>query len=82
MLHRLGRKARGGVVVVEVSDTRSQWRNRAIARQRLAGLLGDAMRTTKRRRPTRAGAAVRRRRIESKKRRSETKRLRKRPEVD
>lgn len=70
----------GPVVTVAASESRSQWRNRALARQRLAARLEEALRPPKRRRPTKPTRASRRRRLESKRQRSEKKRLRRRPE--
>lgn len=70
----------GSVVTVAASESRSQWRNRAVARQRLAGQLELALRPTKRRRPTKPSRAARAQRLESKRRASEKKRLRRRPE--
>ncbi|MEX2323562.1 MAG: alternative ribosome rescue aminoacyl-tRNA hydrolase ArfB [Acidimicrobiia bacterium] len=80
LLKRLGNRVRGGSVSVVVDDTRSQWQNRALARRRLAGLLVDALRTTRTRRPTRPTFASRKRRLEAKSQKAETKRLRQRPE--
>jgi len=79
MLDRLGRRARNGVVTVSVDESRSQWRNRAIARRRMTRLLRDASRTERHRRATRPTRASRARRLAAKRRRSETKRLRRRP---
>ena len=80
MLQRLGGRAPGGIVTVVADDSRSQWRNRATARRRLAALLTDALRAPRKRRPTRPSRASRRRRLEAKRRKSETKRLRRRPD--
>ena len=82
MLERLGNRAPGGVITVTVDDTRSQWRNRAIARRRLAEVLTDAARRPKRRIGTKPSRAARRRRLEKKRRRGEIKRLRKPPAND
>ncbi len=82
LLGRLGRRLAGGVVAVAADDTRSQWRNRSIARRRLAELLFDALREEAPRRPTRPSWASRKRRLESKKRRGMLKRLRRPPDVD
>ena len=82
MLGNLGSRAAGGTVTVTVDESRSQWRNRALARKRLARLLREALRTPRPRRATRPSAASRRRRRDAKRRRSETKRLRKRPEIE
>jgi len=82
MLDRLGKRARNGVVTVSVDESRSQWRNRAIARRRMARLLREASRIERPRRITRPTRASRARRLEAKRRRSETKRLRRRPNPD
>ncbi len=82
LLGRIGTRAAGGAVTVAVDETRSQWRNRSIARRRLAELLFDALREEAPRRPTRPSRAARKRRLESKKRRGVVKRLRKPPELE
>jgi len=82
MLENLGRRARTGIVTVAVDESRSQWRNRAIARKRMERLLRDACREPRHRRATKPSAGARRRRRDAKRRRSETKRLRRRPEVE
>ena len=65
-----------GAVVIQVSETRSQARNREIARDRLADLVRRATEKPKRRVPTRPTLASKRRRLEAKKRRGEVKGLR------
>jgi ribosome-associated protein len=76
----LARLATEGVVTVIVDETRSQWRNRQIARQRLADRIGNALKPDPpRRRRTRPSRATRRRRIDEKRARSRTKSLRRRP---
>lgn len=70
----------GSVVTATASESRSQWRNRALARRRLVQRLEEAMRPAKRRRPTKPSASARRKRLESKRRQSEKKRLRREPE--
>ncbi len=72
----------GPVVRVVVDDERSQLRNRSIARERLAGRLRNALTPTKVRRPTRATRGSQVRRLESKRRRGETKQTRRRPGHD
>ena len=78
----LGRGEGDGVVIVTASASRSQWRNRQAARRRLAELLREAMQVDPPRRPTRPGRGAKRRRLEDKRRRGETKRLRRRPEPE
>jgi ribosome-associated protein len=73
----------GDPVVVSVSESRSQFRNRAIARQRLAELLAEAAKPPPPpRRRTKPSRAAVERRLESKARRAETKRHRRRPQAD
>ena len=80
MLQRLGHRVVDGEVRVAASESRSQWRNRAIARSRLANLLADALAPPPpKRRPTNPSRSAKRRRLEAKRRRSEKKDLRKPP---
>lgn len=60
-------------------DERSQWRNRELAVERLVDQLREALKVQRRRVATKPTRASRERRLESKKRRSTTKRLRRRP---
>jgi len=64
----------GAVVVVTASDERSQARNRAIAVERLARRLGQALEVAPPRKRTRPTKASQRRRLESKRRQSQRKR--------
>lgn len=70
------RWTRDGAVVIQVSDTRSQARNRAIARARLADLIRRSLDKPKPRRKTSVPPGQRRKRLEQKKRRSTVKALR------
>lgn len=73
-------KARAGPVVRAVAqDERSQWRNRELALERLAAAIRDALRRERRRRPTKPTRASRKRRLEEKRARGRTKRLRRPP---
>ena len=65
-----------GALVLQVDDTRSQARNRDIARERLADLIRSALTAPKRRIPTKPTKASQRRRIEAKKARGAVKALR------
>jgi ribosome-associated protein len=82
LLERLGTRAPGGVVSVAAADTRSQWRNRAMARRRLEEVLLGALRPERDRVATAPTATGRRRRAEAKRRRSVLKRLRRTPEEE
>lgn len=70
----LGGALVNGRIVVVASEHRSQLRNRAAARERLAGLLRDALvPPPPARRPTRPTRGSQRRRLDEKKRRGELK---------
>jgi ribosome-associated protein len=69
----------GPVVRTVAQDTRSQTRNRELALERMRARLESALIVPKQRRATRPTGASRRRRLEGKRRRSEVKRMRRRP---
>lgn len=71
----------GESIEVLSADSRSQFRNRALARQRLKQKVEAALVNKPARRPTRPTRASQHRRVESKKARGETKRLRRKPDV-
>ena len=74
LLERLGPSVR-----VVASDERSQLRNRELALDRLRSRLAEALRVDRERRPTAPSHAARRRRVESKRKRGEVKKMRRRP---
>ncbi|MDG1430823.1 MAG: alternative ribosome rescue aminoacyl-tRNA hydrolase ArfB [Paracoccaceae bacterium] len=65
-----------GAIVLQVSEERSQARNRDIARERLAELIRKATIVPKRRRPTKPTYGSKLRRLKAKKERGEVKTLR------
>ena len=72
--------ARAGPVVRAVAqDERSQLRNRELAVERLVGKLREALAVPRRRVPTKPSAAAGKRRLEVKRRRARTKKLRRPP---
>jgi ribosome-associated protein len=76
-LKRLSGRLIDGVLTVTAQEERSQLRNREAARERLAGILAEAVAPPPRRRePTRPSRAAVERRLADKRRRAETKRLR------
>jgi ribosome-associated protein len=76
-------RAKAGPVVRAVAqDERSQWRNRELALERLAQAIGEALRTQRRRRATAPTKASKQRRLDEKRQRSRTKRLRRPPQDD
>lgn len=80
LLTRLASRIAGGVLTVAASEHRAQLRNREAASARLAALVADALRPPARaRRPTKPSRGSQQRRIEAKKQRGVTKRLRRPP---
>lgn len=72
----------GAEVRVAAAEHRSQHRNRRLAEERLALRLEEAMEPREPRRvPTKPSRAARRRRVSDKKKRGETKQLRRRPDL-
>ena len=69
----------GPVLRAVAQDERSQWRNRELAIERVVEQLRAALKVERRRKPTKPTAAARERRLEQKRRRSQTKRLRRPP---
>ncbi|MFV0514953.1 MAG: alternative ribosome rescue aminoacyl-tRNA hydrolase ArfB [Jhaorihella sp.] len=65
-----------GALVIQCDETRSQARNREIARERLADLVARALIAPKRRIPTKPTRASERRRLTAKKARGQIKALR------
>lgn len=74
------RWTQGGDIVITASRFRSQERNRQDARERLVELIARAMQAPRPRTATKPNAASRRRRLEAKRKRAETKELRQRPD--
>ena len=83
-LRRLaGRRwTRDGAVIIQCDETRSQARNREIARERLLELVRRATERPKRRIPTRPTLGAKKRRLKAKKVRGEVKALRGKVEGD
>src|SRR4051794_31044378 len=72
----------GPVVRAVAQDTRSQARNRELALERLRSRLASALAVPRTRHATRPSKASRTERLESKRRRSDVKRARRRPGAD
>ena len=72
----------GPVVRATAQDTRSQSRNRELALERLRARLAAALTVQRPRRATNPTMASRRRRLDSKRRRGEVKRSRRRPDAE
>ena len=75
--------ARAGPRLTAVAqDSRSQSRNRELALERLRGRLAAALAVPRSRRVTKPSRGAREQRLESKRRRGEVKRARRRPDLD
>lgn len=70
------RAAHGDSVRASSADSRSQFRNRQLARKRLAELIDGAARPERRRRPTKPSRGAKRRRLDAKRKQGEKKRRR------
>ena len=70
----------GPVLRAVAQDERSQWRNRELALERLAETLREALRVERPRRATKPSRAAVEKRLDQKRRRGETKRLRRPPD--
>ncbi|QEV99424.1 aminoacyl-tRNA hydrolase [Microbacterium caowuchunii] len=81
ILDRLADRLVGGVLTITASEHRAQARNRDAARERLAALVAEAVRPPAApRRATKPTRGAKERRLTAKKQRTDTKRLRRRPE--
>lgn len=69
----------GDPIEVTVSESRSQYRNRALARQRLTEKIETALKEDPKRRATKPTKASKTRRVDEKRARGETKRQRRTP---
>jgi ribosome-associated protein len=71
-----------GLLTASAQDERSQHQNRRIARERLARMIGEALRPRTPRRPTRPGRGAVERRLDEKRQTSARKRARRAPGDD
>ncbi len=71
-----------GLLTASAQDERSQHQNRRIARERLARMIGEALRPRVPRRPTKPGRAAVERRLDEKHQTSARKRTRRTPDDD
>lgn len=83
VLDRLSARLVGTVLTIDAAEHRSQRRNRAAARERMADLLREALAPpSPQRRPTKRTRGSQRRRLDAKRRRSQIKAKRSRPTDD
>ncbi len=82
LLHQAaGQITQDGVLIIDARQYRSQWRNRQDATRRLIALIRQAAIVPKPRRATQPSRAVKERRLQTKRHRSEIKRLRQPPDM-
>lgn len=80
LIERLGDRLVGGVLTIAASEHRAQLRNRDAARARLAALVAEAVRApAPPRRATKPTRGSTERRLQAKQRRTDVKRMRRRP---
>jgi len=80
LLQRLAGRLVDGVLTIAASEHRAQLRNRDAARERLAGVVADALRPpAPARRATKPSRGAKERRLKAKQRRTDVKQLRRRP---
>ena len=83
VLKNLGSKiSQEGLLLIHVEESRSQFKNKDIAKERLKRLIIEALKVPKTRQATKPTKASKRRRVDDKKKRSLTKSLRKKPIQD
>lgn len=83
LLDRLANRLAGGMLTIAASEHRAQLRNREAARERLATLVGDALRPpAPPRRATKPTRGSKERRLQTKQRRTDVKKLRRPPRGD
>ena len=77
--NRLNKK---GVLILNSDESRSQFRNKALVTQRFLELVAEGLKEDKERKPTKIPKAVKRKRLENKRKNSEKKANRKPPKID
>jgi len=80
--HLRSQMDRAGKLTIHVQESRSQYRNREIAVERLSAMLEKALTPKKKRIATRVPTGAKRARVDSKKKRSHTKKMRSKPSPD
>lgn len=73
---------KNGILILSSDESRSQFRNKAIVIQRFLELIETGLKEDKERKPTKVPKAVKRKRLENKRKNSEKKASRKKPNID
>ncbi|WP_422106987.1 alternative ribosome rescue aminoacyl-tRNA hydrolase ArfB [Winogradskyella sp.] len=71
-----------GILILDSDESRSQFRNKALVTQRFLGLIEEGLKEDKERKPTKIPRAVKQKRLETKRKNSEKKAYRKKPNID
>ena len=77
--NRLNKK---GILIITADESRSQFRNKAIVTKRFLELIEEGLKEEKERKTTKIPKAVKRKRLENKRKNSEKKASRKKPNID
>ena len=75
------RLTKDGVLILTCGESRSQFRNKALVTQRFIQLINSGLKEEKKRKPTKIPYAVKRKRLEAKRKNSEKKANRKPPKL-
>ena len=70
------------ILILNSDESRSQFRNKALVTQRFVELISEGLKEEKERKPTKIPKAVKRKRLENKRKTSEKKTNRKPPKID
>ncbi|MBC2844288.1 alternative ribosome rescue aminoacyl-tRNA hydrolase ArfB [Winogradskyella flava] len=76
------RLTKQNVLILNSDESRSQFRNKALVIQRFLALIEESLKEDKERKPTKVPKAVKRKRLENKRKASEKKANRKPPKID
>ncbi|MHA7842149.1 MAG: alternative ribosome rescue aminoacyl-tRNA hydrolase ArfB [Winogradskyella sp.] len=71
-----------GILILDSSESRSQFRNKAIVTQNFLDLIAESLKEEKERKPTKVPKAVKRKRLDAKRKNAEKKANRKPPKID
>ncbi|WP_299524866.1 alternative ribosome rescue aminoacyl-tRNA hydrolase ArfB [Winogradskyella sp.] len=71
-----------GILVLDSDESRSQFRNKALVTQRFLTLIEEGLKEDKKRKPTKVPKAIKQKRLEAKRKNSEKKASRKKPDID
>lgn len=83
LLNKLqNRLSKEGVLILQCGESRSQHKNKSIVIKRFLELIKDALKVPKKRRPTRVPKSVIKKRLKSKRKQSEKKANRQKPDID